>query len=64
MFSASKIIKDQRVLTCTTFRIFHERDLLKTFKIDSDILLTFLMTLEDHYLEVVILTATESSRSN
>ena len=64
VFSASKIIKDQRVLTCTTFRIFQERELLKTFKIDSDILLTFLMTLEDHYLEVVILTSTDSARSN
>ena len=52
VFTANEIIKDQRVLTCTTFKIFQERDLLKTFKIAPKTLLNFLMTLEDHYLKV------------
>ena len=30
VFTANEIIKDQRVLTCTTFKIFQERDLLRT----------------------------------
>ena len=34
------------------FRIFQERDLLKTFRIPTKTLLTFLMTLEDHYIKV------------
>ena len=34
------------------FRIFQERDLLKTFRIPPKTLLTFLMTLEDHYIKV------------
>jgi cAMP-specific phosphodiesterase 4 len=54
VFTANEIIKDQRVLTCTTFKIFQERDLLKTFKIAPKTLLSFLMTLEDHYLKVSI----------
>ena len=54
VFTANKIIKDQRVLTCTTFKIFQERDLLNTFKIPPKTLLSFLMTLEDHYLKVKI----------
>jgi len=53
VFTANEIIKDQRVLTCTTFKIFQERDLLKTFKIPPKTLLSFLMTLEDHYLKDV-----------
>ena len=52
VFTANEIIKDQRVLTCTTFKIFQERDLLNTFKISPKTLLSFLMTLEDHYLKV------------
>ena len=52
VFTANEIIKDQRVLTCTTFKIFQERDLLNTFKIQPRALLSFLMTLEDHYLKV------------
>jgi len=51
VFSAADIIKDQRVLTSTTFKIFQERNLLSTFKIDERILLSFLMTIEDHYLK-------------
>ena len=35
VFSAADIIKDQRVLTSTTFKIFQERNLLSTFKIDE-----------------------------
>jgi len=53
VFTANEIIKDQRVLTCTTFKIFQERDLLNTFKIKPRALLSFLMTLEDHYLKDV-----------
>ncbi|XP_067124174.1 3',5'-cyclic-AMP phosphodiesterase 4C-like isoform X1 [Centruroides vittatus] len=39
-------------LTAMTYAIFRERDLLKTFKIPSKTLITFLLTLEDHYLKV------------
>ncbi|XP_037287760.2 phosphodiesterase dunce isoform X3 [Rhipicephalus microplus] len=39
-------------LTAITYTIFKERDLLKTFDISSKKFLTFLMTLEDHYLKV------------
>ena len=52
VFSASRAIKDGRVLTSTTFTIFQERKLCETFHIDEKVLLTFLMTLEDHYLKV------------
>nr|XP_033786643.1 cAMP-specific 3',5'-cyclic phosphodiesterase 4D isoform X5 [Geotrypetes seraphini] len=38
-----------RPLTVVTHTIFQERDLLKTFKIPVDTLITYLMTLEDHY---------------
>uniref|UniRef100_A0A4W3JW05 Phosphodiesterase n=1 Tax=Callorhinchus milii TaxID=7868 RepID=A0A4W3JW05_CALMI len=38
-----------RPLTVVMYTIFQERDLLKTFKIPVDTLLTYLMTLEDHY---------------
>jgi len=51
VFTANSIIREHRVLTCTTFRIFQERDLLKTFRIPPKTLLTFLMTLEDHYIK-------------
>jgi len=51
VFTANSIIRENRVLTCTTFRIFQERDLLKTFRIPPKTLLTFLMTLEDHYIK-------------
>ena len=59
VFRAKEIIKEERVLTCATFRIFQERDLLKTFRISPKTLLTFLMTLEDHYLKVGTLILTE-----
>ena len=54
VFSASRVIRDGRVLTSTTFKIFQERRLCQTFQIDQKTLLTFLMTLEDHYLKVDI----------
>ncbi|KAM4640795.1 3',5'-cyclic-AMP phosphodiesterase 4B isoform 1-T1 [Discoglossus pictus] len=38
-----------RPLTCIMYAIFQERDLLKTFKIPADTLVTYTMTLEDHY---------------
>ncbi|KAM3939749.1 3',5'-cyclic-AMP phosphodiesterase 4D isoform 7-T7 [Leptodactylus fuscus] len=38
-----------RPLTVVIHTIFQERDLLKTFKIPVDTLITYLMTLEDHY---------------
>ncbi|XP_077187977.1 3',5'-cyclic-AMP phosphodiesterase 4C isoform X2 [Paroedura picta] len=38
-----------RPLTVVMYSIFQERDLLKTFHIPADTLITFLMTLEDHY---------------
>ena len=53
VFSASRAIRDSRVLTTTTFKIFQERGLCHTFKIDQRTLLTFLMTIEDHYLKVL-----------
>ena len=54
VFSAARTIRDSRVLTATTFKIFQERGLCHTFKIDQKTLLTFLMTIEDHYLKVSI----------
>jgi len=53
VFTASNLIRQQRVLTCTTYRILQERDLLTTFQIPSSTLVCFLMTLEDHYLKDV-----------
>ncbi|XP_041425181.1 cAMP-specific 3',5'-cyclic phosphodiesterase 4D isoform X3 [Xenopus laevis] len=38
-----------RPLTVVMHTIFQERELLKTFKIPADTLITYLMTLEDHY---------------
>ena len=35
VFSAANLIKDQRALTSTAYKIFQERDLLSTFKIDD-----------------------------
>merc|ERR1719251_99428 len=51
VFSAATLIRDQRVLTSTAYKIFQERDLLATFKIADRTLLSFLMTIEDHYLK-------------
>ncbi|XP_078575819.1 3',5'-cyclic-AMP phosphodiesterase 4C-like isoform X29 [Branchiostoma floridae x Branchiostoma japonicum] len=38
-----------RSLTAVTYTILQERDLIKTFKIPANTLITYLMTLEDHY---------------
>lgn len=38
-----------RPLTCVMFKIFQERDLMRTFKIPTDTFVTFMLTLEDHY---------------
>ncbi|XP_077203307.1 3',5'-cyclic-AMP phosphodiesterase 4D isoform X14 [Paroedura picta] len=42
-------LSGNRPLTVIMYTIFQERDLLKTFKIQPDMLITYLMTLEDHY---------------
>ncbi|XP_043989083.1 cAMP-specific 3',5'-cyclic phosphodiesterase 4B-like isoform X2 [Gambusia affinis] len=38
-----------RPLTCVMYKIFQERDLMRTFKIPTDTFVTFMLTLEDHY---------------
>ncbi|XP_047231921.1 cAMP-specific 3',5'-cyclic phosphodiesterase 4B isoform X1 [Girardinichthys multiradiatus] len=40
---------NNRPLTCIMYAIFQERDLLKTFKIQADTFVAYMMTLEDHY---------------
>ncbi|XP_069802538.1 3',5'-cyclic-AMP phosphodiesterase 4A isoform X5 [Dendropsophus ebraccatus] len=40
---------NNRPLSCIMFTIFQERELCKTFKIPVDTLITYMMTLEDHY---------------
>ncbi|KAM4675705.1 3',5'-cyclic-AMP phosphodiesterase 4A [Discoglossus pictus] len=40
---------NNRPLSCIMYTIFQERDMLKTFKIPVDTLITYMMTLEDHY---------------
>ncbi|QQP32510.1 Phosphodiesterase [Caligus rogercresseyi] len=50
VFKAGELLQDRRVLTCITFNILKERDLLNTLKIQPKVLVNFLMTLEDHYL--------------
>ncbi|XP_070597578.1 3',5'-cyclic-AMP phosphodiesterase 4A isoform X1 [Erythrolamprus reginae] len=40
---------NNRSLSCIMYTIFQERELLKTFKIPVDTLVTYIMTLEDHY---------------
>ncbi|XP_068130479.1 3',5'-cyclic-AMP phosphodiesterase 4A isoform X3 [Hyperolius riggenbachi] len=40
---------NNRPLSCIMYTIFQERELCKTFKIPVDSLITYLMTLEDHY---------------
>ncbi|KAM6104779.1 3',5'-cyclic-AMP phosphodiesterase 4D-like [Pterocles gutturalis] len=42
-------LSGNRPLTVITYTILQERDLLKTFKIPADTLITYLLTLEDHY---------------
>merc|ERR1719237_185839 len=52
MFRISELT-DKKTLTCVTYTIFQERDLIKTFKIPGKVFLNFLRTLEDHYLQDV-----------
>ncbi|XP_051828290.1 cAMP-specific 3',5'-cyclic phosphodiesterase 4C isoform X1 [Antechinus flavipes] len=42
-------LSGNRPLTAIMYSIFQERDLLKTFQIQPDTLVTYLLTLEDHY---------------
>ncbi|XP_072457760.1 3',5'-cyclic-AMP phosphodiesterase 4C isoform X2 [Notamacropus eugenii] len=42
-------LSGNRPLTAIMYSIFQERDLLKTFQIPADTLVTYLLTLEDHY---------------
>ncbi|KAF6306863.1 phosphodiesterase 4C [Rhinolophus ferrumequinum] len=42
-------LSGNRPLTAIIFSIFQERDLLKTFQIPADTLVTYLLTLEGHY---------------
>ncbi|KAM9101293.1 cAMP-specific 3',5'-cyclic phosphodiesterase 4C isoform X2 [Sarcophilus harrisii] len=42
-------LSGNRPLTAIMYSIFQERDLLKTFQIPPDTLVTYLLTLEDHY---------------
>ncbi|TRY74424.1 hypothetical protein TCAL_00657 [Tigriopus californicus] len=51
VFKTGEMVKNQRALSCVTFRIFEERDLMTYFKIPADTLKSFLITLEDHYLK-------------
>ncbi|CAH1774431.1 unnamed protein product [Owenia fusiformis] len=51
MFKISEL-SGKRPLTAVTYQIFKERDLLKTFKIPPNTLVTYLMHLEDHYRDV------------
>jgi len=53
VFTAARDITDQRVLTCTTLQIFQQRDFLDIFKISCKTLTSFLLSLEDHYLQTV-----------
>ncbi|XP_063604035.1 3',5'-cyclic-AMP phosphodiesterase-like isoform X1 [Penaeus indicus] len=46
-------LSNRKPLTTITYTIFMERDLLKTFKIPPKTFITFMMTLEDHYLKDV-----------
>ncbi|XP_045116761.1 cAMP-specific 3',5'-cyclic phosphodiesterase-like isoform X5 [Portunus trituberculatus] len=46
-------LSDSKPLTTVTYAIFTERDLLKTFNIPPKTFITFMMTLEDHYLKDV-----------
>ncbi|XP_038628104.1 cAMP-specific 3',5'-cyclic phosphodiesterase 4C isoform X4 [Tachyglossus aculeatus] len=42
-------LSGNRPLTAIMYSIFQERELLKTFRIPADTLITYLLTLEDHY---------------
>lgn len=45
-------LSGQRPLTTITYKIFQERLLLRTYAIEPHILISYLLTLEDHYQQV------------
>ncbi len=45
-------LSGQRPLTVITYRIFQERSLLRTYAIEPHTLISYLLTLEDHYQTV------------
>ena len=45
-------LSGQRPLTTITYRIFQERSLLRTYAIEPHKLISYLLTLEDHYQQV------------
>jgi hypothetical protein len=45
-------LSGQRPLTVLTYRIFQERSLLRTYAIEPHTLISYLLTLEDHYQTV------------
>jgi cAMP-specific phosphodiesterase 4 len=45
-------LSGQRPLTVITYRIFQERSLLRTYAIEPHTLISYLLTLEDHYQAV------------
>jgi hypothetical protein len=45
-------LSGQRPLTVMTYRIFQERSLLRTYAIEPHVLISYLLTLEDHYQSV------------
>jgi len=51
VFKIASLVTDERALTCITFKIFQQRELLKHFKIPARTMVNFLMTLEDHYVK-------------
>ena len=51
MFRISELT-DKKTLTCVTYTIFQERDLIKTFKIPAKVFLNILHTIEDYFLQV------------
>ncbi|XP_043200847.1 cAMP-specific 3',5'-cyclic phosphodiesterase 4C-like isoform X1 [Amphibalanus amphitrite] len=46
-------LSNNQPLTCVMYNIFMDRDLLATFKIPSSTFVTFMLTLESHYLREV-----------
>ena len=51
VLKVASLVTEERALTCVTYRIFQERDLLRHFKIPARTMVNFLMTLEDHYVK-------------
>ena len=51
VLKVASLVTEERGLTCVTYRIFQERDLMRHFKIPARTMVNFLMTLEDHYVK-------------